>query len=77
MDAAFAELESRFGAKVNFVRLDWGSDEADDAVKEFSLTEPPASVIADAKGRVVQKFEGVRSARSMAAKLESLLAAKN
>ena len=73
MDAVFDVVRSRFGSKVKFIKLNWESDAGEGAIYEFSLSKPPASVIADAKGRVVSKCEHTRTAEHMAEQLKSLI----
>ena len=74
MDAAFYEVKSRFKGRVNFRVFDWEDEETESIVDEFTLGEAPASVLKDAKGRVVEKFEGSKSVGEMSVKMNSLIA---
>lgn len=74
MDEVFVELRESLESQVVFRQLNWEDDETQDVIDQFSLSSPPASVVADAKGRVVTKFEGARSRKEMAAALKPLLA---
>lgn len=73
MDAVFGSLKAQFNGKIRFITLNWNDKAAKSAIDEFSLDEPPASVLADADGRVVEKFEGAMSAGEMTARLNALL----
>ena len=72
-NGAFSELEREFAGRVRFIRLDANSTAGRDAAKEFSVEKPPASVLADSKGRVVGKIEGTLSAAAMHSMLETLV----
>lgn len=72
-DGAFSELERVFAGRVRFIRLEWDSTAGRDAAKEFAIEKPPASVLADSKGNVVQKIEGTMSDAAMRATLETLV----
>jgi len=73
-DGVYSEMEREFAGRVRFIRLDWNSNAGRDAAKEFSIEKPPASVLADSKGRVVGKIEGTMSAAAMRAELMALVA---
>lgn len=72
-DGAFSELERVFAGRVRFIRLDWSSKAGRDAAKEFSIEKPPASVLADSGGNVVEKIEGTVSVAAMHSMLETLV----
>ncbi len=71
-DAAFAQLQETMRDKASFRRLEWASKAGASAIEQFSLTSPPASVIADSRGIVVRKLEGPRTAEQMAGLLKPL-----
>lgn len=71
-DSVFEDMRGEFGDKVRFVRLDPDSRKGEDAIEEFSIDKTPASVLADSKGRVIEKIEGVVDAADMRARLEAL-----
>lgn len=77
MDAAFGRLQRDLKGRVAFHRLDWGSKEAKAAVAEFTLSNPPSSVVTDARGEVVMKVEGPRSLEGMRSLLTHLSTAKD
>ena len=68
-----AGLAKEFEGRVRSIRLDPDSQGAEDAMTEFSILKPPASVLADSKGRVVEKIEGRVGAAEMRKKLERLV----
>ena len=72
-DGVFSEMEREFAGRVRFIRLEWDSTAGRDAAKEFSIEKPPASVLADSRGNVVQKIEGMMSAAAMQLMLETLV----
>lgn len=74
MDKVYYEVKSRFNEHVKFRIYDWEDEETQVIIDDFSLGESPASVLKDAKGRVVEKFEGTKSVDEMSKKLNSLIA---
>lgn len=68
----FADMRQTFGNRIRFIKLDWSSKAGEDAAKEFSVEKPPAVVLADSKGRVIEKIEGTPSSAEMRAKLTAL-----
>ena len=73
MDHIFNEIRTEFSGRINFRILNWEDKSSISIIQEHSLDAPPASVLADSKGHVVQKFEGVKSSRDMKKLLEALL----
>lgn len=73
MDGTFAEMESRYRTKIVFRKYTWEDEAAEAVISKFTLVNPPASALVDAKGRVVEKFEGPREPEEMSRKLEALL----
>ena len=72
LDNAFDQIKREFGARARFIKLDWSSTDGKDAAREFSIQNPPAFVLADAKGGVLAKTEGTIDASSMRATLKAL-----
>jgi hypothetical protein len=71
--AAFEKLRTRLKGKAYFRRLDWNAKGAEPVIEQFSLGQPPASVIADAHGHVVHKLEGAHHVRKVEETLKSLI----
>lgn len=66
------KLDKEFAGRVRFIKLDPKSKAAEDAMTEFSILKPPASILANAKGCVVEKIEGRATAIEMRGKLKAL-----
>lgn len=73
MDKVFADLKLKFTGKVFFMRYNWEDDKAGEVISQFSLDEPPASILTDKNGKVVEKFDGVAGSGEMIHKLNALL----
>ena len=72
LDNAFNRMKTEFGAKARFIKLEFSSLDGEDAAGQFSIQNPPAFVLADGKGNVVAKQEGLASWDAIAARLRSL-----
>lgn len=72
MDKVYSQVQSQLRGRVNFRILDWEDEETQDIIDEYSLGEPPASILKDANGKVVEKFEGMKSTNDMYTRLNSL-----
>lgn len=73
MDSVYDKLKLRFKDRVNFVRFNFEDHSAEELIDDYEINEPPASIVIDAKGRVVMKSEGVRSIDDIAGALEVVL----
>lgn len=73
MDRVFYKLRSEYGGKVNFLVFNWESKDAQSIIEDESLVNPPASVVADSSGNVVEKFEGTKTADKMKSTLLGLI----
>lgn len=72
-DAAFQQMQREFAGQVRFIKVDRYNQTGRDAAEQFSIESAPASVLLDAKGRVVEKIEGRINAADMRAKLNKLI----
>ncbi|MCE5324325.1 hypothetical protein LLG46_13575 [bacterium] len=73
MDKTFARMNAEFGDKIEFRRLNWEERAGKGAIESLSLAKPPASVLADCRGHVVEKFEGVCDATAIKDKLSNMI----
>lgn len=76
MDGAFAEAKIAFGEHVRFIKLDLTSASGRNAAREFSVEKAPTVVLADSKGQVVEKIEGIISAADLREKLKNICGVK-
>lgn len=74
MDSVYRAMASKFSGKIHFRTINLEDPKSQPIIAEHSLDAPPASVLADAQGHIVQKFEGPKSSTYMEKTLRSLLA---
>ncbi|MEN6357657.1 MAG: hypothetical protein ABFD83_11310 [Armatimonadota bacterium] len=72
MDKVFTQMQAEFGSKIEFRKLNWEDKAGQSAIDSLSLANPPASVLADSKGHIVEKFEGARDVATMMIKLRKI-----
>jgi len=65
MDKTFAQVRATLKNTAHFRSVNWEDKAAKPIIDEFSLSKPPASVIADKQGHVIRKLEGVRTPSQM------------
>lgn len=74
MDGVYRAMTSKFSGKISFRTINWEDPKSKAIIADHSLDAPPASVLADSQGHIVQKFEGPKSSTYMEKTLRSLLA---
>ena len=73
MDKVYDAMFSEFKGKIYFRKLNWEERGSKAIIAGQSLVSPPSSVLADARGHVVRKFEGSKSSNIMKNELKALL----
>jgi hypothetical protein len=74
MDKVFARMRTEFGKKIEFRKLNWEDKAGESAIDSLSLVNTPASVLADSRGHIVEKFEGTRDVTTIKIKLSEMIA---
>lgn len=73
MDKVFAQMQAAFGKKIEFRRINCEDKAGESAIESLSLANPPASVLTDSRGHIVEKFEGTRDAATIEIKLSEMI----
>ncbi len=65
MDKTFAQVQTALKDSAYFRIVNWEDKATKPIIDEFSLSRPPASIIADKHGHVIRKLEGACTPKQM------------